>query len=326
MNSNTPTTAAGNAERARFEAAMTAQGWTISRDADTGLYFKNEVQDRWEGWQAALSPGNQPAGATKAPQGLREAVVEEARQSLNQARQKYQDGFDNVPFCELASAMDKLLAALAPYVTAQPAPSPAREDAVRDADAAFLDFPDDDPQVLVYKQRVWQLARRIARDLTTARQQRDNLHVLHNKSARYSEELRDLCADLRAQLADARAEAKQWNDLHTAADYEVGALRTLASELAAALDQASDAFNRMAHGDEELTHGEAVSLLDLTRAARDKFRSSTPAPCFTAEQYWRDKAKELLLQELGHYENRQEIPGMNTIPATPAPAKNNVTP
>lgn len=42
---------------------------------------------------------------------LAEAVIA-GRKSLNEASRKYQDGFDNVPFCELAGAMETLLAAM----------------------------------------------------------------------------------------------------------------------------------------------------------------------------------------------------------------------
>lgn len=44
------------------------------------------------------------------------AAIDAARQALKQARQKYQDGFDCVPFCEAAGAMDVLLAALTPLL------------------------------------------------------------------------------------------------------------------------------------------------------------------------------------------------------------------
>lgn len=46
---------------------------------------------------------------------LRE-TIERAKRELAQARQKYQEGFECVPFCELAGAMDRLCTALAPFI------------------------------------------------------------------------------------------------------------------------------------------------------------------------------------------------------------------
>lgn len=88
--------------------------------------------------RAALSPGNAtPVGATKAPQGLREAV----RDSINKTIIRHESEHNwSVP--QSAILVESLLAALAPYVTAQagaetdpglayfaamvPAPSPNR--------------------------------------------------------------------------------------------------------------------------------------------------------------------------------------------------------
>ena len=259
---NTPTTAAaGNAMRARFEAAMTAQGWTISRDADTGLYFKNEVQDRWEGWQAALSPGNaEAAGETKAPQGLREALLHALPIGLDSISQ---------------TDHDRILAALAPYVTAQPAPSPAREEGASPFKA---------PLKYVVRERDGSIY--LTAGQPGGYHRAFDVHCDEREAAFIVEACNDLTT-ARRQLAEARAEAKQWNDLHTAADYEVGALRTLASDLAGALEKIAN-FYCQAITTEDLKIGiekafapEIRDEYELHLAAREtlaRLRSSTPAP------------------------------------------------
>ncbi len=58
------------------------------------------------------------------------SAIEQARQAHHEAKRKYQDGFDCVPFCELSAAMEALLvtlSSLAPAPVEQAALAAAKE-------------------------------------------------------------------------------------------------------------------------------------------------------------------------------------------------------
>jgi len=81
-------------------------------DSEQDAYYPDDY-DRWKHIRSAKQRrAEQPAPAM--PDGVREAIAE-AQQALKSSEQKYQDGLECVPFCEVSGAMKKLLAALAPY-------------------------------------------------------------------------------------------------------------------------------------------------------------------------------------------------------------------
>lgn len=217
---------------------------------------------------AAVSPGNaEAAGETKAQQGL--AVIDELARALH--RLKWDEG--DWPAKEAALQWEKshdwqkwgkrqaqrLLKecpqVFAPYVTAKPAPSPAREDGATAETDGFLAKIFNDGETR-FRGPLVSFARRLEQERDTARQ----------------------------QLAEARAEGERLRRIGAAVDKDndaaLATLRTLASELAGALEESSNYWQavEMHYGPDHLCKDAEAKSLAVRDAALLAFRSSTPAP------------------------------------------------
>lgn len=256
--------------------------------------------------QAALSPGNaMPAGETKAPQGLREAL-ERAHKAM-QFTYDVLAAYENQPSLlgirtnsilpELRSAFAVVRPALAPYVTAQPAPSPAREDGATPETNALFDciaanfakyhngeiYAEDMGACLVQARNE---VSRLERDLTTARQQLAEARAEGERLKTLWTEMRVVLAQSRdanclasygaAQVDAVEAANKILNTMPADMGNALATLRTLASELAGAAQEIRPKWDAQdSTAKTELAVEDAITRLD---AALARFRSSTPAP------------------------------------------------
>lgn len=274
MTPSTPTTAAGNAMRPDpdrvIRLLLDRLSWhrgdhgADHRDDFDALKAAQEYLEH----RAALSPGNAtpspsltpeldaiqaglnarstPAPATKAPRGLRE-ILDDIERAADHQIPFYAYG-DNEAGCALARALEQVrnlvgqAAALAPYVTAQPAPSPAREEGAELLGKAFAGFRQDLRQLLFE----------------------------NNVPASMGWTESDIVQAFRELLADRAT------------------LRTLASELAAALELTNkflieEVYREQGGHDsppepaDSLSHN-AIGHYNANVAVIHKFRSSTPAP------------------------------------------------